>query len=264
MKFFHRDFPTPSVTIYPLGDFHYGSRQCDVGFIKHAVSIIADDPIGYWFGIGDMMENAIIGSKSDVYLQLVPPKEQMEAIVELLQPIAKKGLFLIAGNHEQRSMRVVGLVPEQYIGLQLGIPFLGYSAMGVIGLKSIKRPRTFSFFAHHNIGGGYTPGGKTNRAAALRHIAPTVDATFTGHVHMTGRTPVTWFEPGEIGILRKTGYDYIIGSTLTWDESYAEEKAKPASTVELIRVTFVGGTSGHRDTRQQIYGVISKGQEGGA
>jgi hypothetical protein len=258
MQFFYRDFPTPQVTLYPLGDFHYGSRQCDVGFIKHVVKLIADDPNGYWFGMGDMMENAIIGSKSDVYLQVMPPKEQMEAIVELLKPIAKKGLFAIAGNHEQRSMRVVGLVPEQYICIQLGIPFMGYSCMGTIKLKSSHSPRTFSFYAHHNTGGGYTPGGKVNRAIALRKIAPTVDATFTGHVHMTGRNPVTWFEAGETQVLKKTGYDYIIGSTLTWNESYAEEKAKPASTVELIRVTFIGGTNGKHDSRRQIYEVIGK------
>jgi hypothetical protein len=70
--------------------------------------------------------------------------------------------------------------------------------------------------------------------------------------------PITWFEPGETQTIKKTGYDYITGSALTWDESYAEEKAKPASTVEFIKVTLVGGTCGKRDTRQQIYGVISK------
>jgi hypothetical protein len=258
MKFFHKEFPTPSITLFPLGDFHYGSRQCDVGFIQDVVKTIADDPQGYWFGMGDFMENAIIGSKSDVYLQVMPPKEQMEAIVELLKPIAEKGLFAIAGNHEQRSMRVVGLAPEQYICIQLGIPFMGYSCIGTLRLNSSHSPKMFSFYAHHNTGGGYTPGGKVNRAIALRKIAPTVDATFTAHVHMTNRMPVTWFEPGETQTIKKTGYDYITGSALTWDESYAEEKAKPASTVEFIKVTLIGGTCGKRDTRQQIYGVISK------
>lgn len=99
-------------------------------------------------------------------------------------------------------------------------------------------------------------GGKINAATKLRRICPTVDATFTAHVHTTARIPVTWFEPGHGQALRKTGYDYISGSTLTWNKSYAEVKAKHPSTVEHIVVKFVGCSNGRTDNRKQIYEVI--------
>jgi hypothetical protein len=68
--------------------------------------------------------------------------------------------------------------------------------------------------------------------------------------------PVTWYEPARIEVKKKVGYDYITGSALTWNGSYAEEKAKPPASVEFIKVTFVGCTNGRRDNRQQIYEVI--------
>jgi len=258
MRFYSFDIPAKRFTLYPLGDFHYGSRQCDVRFIQRLVDEIKGNPDARWVGMGDFIENAIIGSKSDVYLQTIPPKEQVDEIIHILEPIRDKGLFFIVGNHESRTMRVVGQQPEEILSYALRVPVAGYSACAVFDLTKAHTPRTFSCYFHHGAGGGYTPGGKVNAASKLRLIAPTADATFSGHSHMTSRTSVTWFEPGAGKILRKTGYDYITGSALTWDESYAEEKAKRASTVEHIKVTFIGSTTGRMDNRQQIYEIITQ------
>ena len=258
MKVHKFEFPAKRITLYPLGDWHYGSRQSDVGFIQKVVDEVKSNPEARWVGMGDLIENAIIGSKSDVYLQMIPPEEQLNAVCDILGPIKDKGLFILAGNHESRTMRVAGLQPEQHISARLLVPFAGYSCMAWITLTKAHKKNRFSLYCHHNYGGGYTMGGKVNRAEKLRDIFPTVDATFSGHFHTTSRTPKTWFEPGVSDVLKMTGYDYITGSALTWDESYAEEKAKPPSTVEHIKVTFVGSVSGGKDTRQQIYEVITK------
>ena len=245
------------MTIYPLGDFHYGSRQCNEKFIRQVVDEIKENDLAYWVGMGDMIENALIGSKSDVYTQTVPPTEQMDYICDLLRPIAKKGLFGIAGNHEQRSMRVAGIIPEQYMLTRLGLPYMGFSCLAYFIMSKCKTPKAFQAFFHHYYGGGYTKGGKINRAEQLRRIVPVVDATFSGHFHITSRTPVTWFEAGREQIIKHTGYDYITGSTLEWNKSYAEERAKPAATCELIKVTFIGSNNGKvTDGRRQIFEVI--------
>jgi hypothetical protein len=256
MEFFYKKFDTPAITLYPIGDFHYGSRQCNIPFIKQVVDEIKHTKNAWWVGMGDMMENAIMGSKSDMYTQTVSPKEQIKEIVDLLKPIKDKGLFMIAGNHEQRTMRAVGLIPEDHIALQLDIPYKGFSCYAVLQTKSHHEPLCFSCYFHHNYGGGYTNGGKVNRADSLRKFVPTADATFSGHFHITSRLPVTWYEPARIEVKKKIGYDYITGSALTWNGSYAEEKAKPPASVEFIKVTFVGCTNGRRDNRQQIYEVI--------
>ena len=256
MKFYHKKFKTKQMTLYPIGDWHFGSRQCNEDFIKQIVNEIKADDDAYWVGMGDFMENAVVGSKSDVYTQTLPPKEQMEHIVETLTPIKEKGLFMIAGNHESRTHRMVGLTPEQYIGIQLDVPYGGFSCLAVLQMKS-KAPNTFTCYFHHNYGGGFTHGGKVNRADALRKIVPTADAIFSGHFHITSRIPFTWYDAGKTRVKKYIGFNYITGSALEWDGSYAEEKAKPSATVEHIKIIFKGCTSGNKDNRKQIYEVIT-------
>jgi len=262
MEFFERTFKKNFFRLYPIGDWHLGSRQCSEEFIVRLVERVRKDEDGWWVGMGDLMENAIIGSKSDVYTQVLPPREQMDHIVDLLKPIAKKGLFLIAGNHEQRTMRVAGIVPEAYIAARLDMPYMGFSCYAQLYVREDQRGkheghgRGWACYFHHNYGGGYSTGGKVNRAEQLRLIAPTADAIFSGHFHITSRIPASWYEMGKKAVHKKTGYDYITGSALTWNGSYAEERGKRPATLEHISVTFIGGTSGRADNRQQIYEII--------
>jgi len=239
MKFIRHDSGQSKVDLYPIGDWHYGSPQCDLKFIKKVIDIIDKNPDALWVGMGDLIENAIVGSKSDVYLQSASPSQQIEDIVKILTPIKDKCLFLMPGNHEERTMRQVGLHPGQIIASDLRVKYIGYSAVLALYLptKSNAKLRAVCYF-HHNTGGGFTAGGKVNAASRLRLIVPTADATFSGHSHTTNRSPVTWYEAGKRGLVRHTGYDYIIGSTLTYKDSYAEEKAKRPSTLEQIMVSF--------------------------
>jgi hypothetical protein len=257
VNFFTRQFNTPSIRLYPLGDFHYGSRQCDVELVKQVLGQIEKDPIGYWVGMGDFIENAIIGSKSDMYTQLVPPREQIQAIADLLAPIQDKGLFLIGGNHEQRTHRLVGMDPSELLAEKLDLPFRGFSCLAFLQVRS-KTPRGFKCYFHHNRGGGSSKGSKVNRLSALRLIVPDADAVFGAHVHDTSRTPVTWYDCTYDRVVPRYGCNYNIGSALTWNESYAEEKVYPPASPEFICVEFVGATSGRGDNRKQIFTVIRR------
>jgi len=257
MKFFSAKFNTPSFRLYPLGDFHYGSAQFDANLVEQTINRIDGDDRGYWVGMGDFMENAIIGSKSDMYTQKVSPADQIAGITEMLEPIKDKGLFLIGGNHEMRSHRLVGINPSEMIAGNLGLPFLGLSVLAMFYVKS-KTPFGFKCYFHHNRGGGSTKGSKVNRLSALRLIVPDADAVFGAHVHDTARTPVTWYDCTYNGLVVREGCNYNIGSALTWNESYAEEKAYTPATPEFVCVEFVGATSGKCDNRKQIYSIIKK------
>ncbi len=263
MKFFFKKFPKREFTLYPIGDFHVGSPQCNEGFIRQVLEEIKQNDNAYWCGLGDFMENAIVGSLSDVYTQTMAPEEQAKMIVKWLEPIKHKGLFMIGGNHEQRSHRATGMTPEEYISAELGrdetgrrwVPFLGFSVYATFELLC-KTPKSFRCYFHHNRGGGYTKGGKINAAERLRLIAPTADAIFSAHSHVTSRMQTTWYDVGRKEILNKKGYNYIIGSALEYSGSYADEKARPAAIVEFIKVTFQGGLNGRYDGRKQFYSVI--------
>jgi hypothetical protein len=251
MKFFTRQFNTPSIRLYPLADFHYGSPQCDETLVKQVIKQIKDDPIGYWVGMADFMENAIIGSKSDVYTQVVPPREQLNHVYDLLSPIRDKGLFLIGGNHEQRTHRLVGMDPSELLAEKLDLPFRGFSCLAFLQTRSPKNPRGFKCYFHHK-------GHKRTNFNALRLIVPDADAVFGAHVHDTSREPVTWYDCSYDRIITRFGCNYRVGNALTWNDSYAEEKTHKPATPEFICVEFVGATSGRGDNRKQIYTVIRR------
>lgn len=267
MKYKHIDLPLKRVRLWPLGDWHWGSRQCLSRFVREIVAEIQKDPESRWVGMGDLMENALLESKGDVYMQEKTPEEQIDEIVELLEPIADKCLYMIPGNHEERTKRQVGIHPSKIIADMLStpehkIPFCSHSVLLTLNLTKVRVSgcKSFLCYFHHNRGGGSTFGGKINRATKLRQIVPTADATFSAHMHITSRIPHTWYTAGRQHLQRRTGYDYIIGSSLFWTESYAEEKALPPSSVEQAVVTFVGGKRPSKmgdDTRKQLYTVIT-------
>jgi hypothetical protein len=243
--------------LFPLGDWHWGSRQVFPRFIKQEIDTIAADPEARWCSMGDLIENAIVGSKSDVYLSTTNPEKQIEDVVALLKPIKDKGLFMIPGNHSARTMRVAGVDPDKVIADLLGLPYARYSIMASFRLAQSKGHRAVCYF-HHSRGGGSTPGGKVNAASKLRLIVPSADAVFCGHSHTTNREPLTWFDAGDKGLIRRQGYNYIIGSALTWKESYAEEKGMRPAAVEQIMVRFeVKNHHDHNRYLKQTYHIIS-------
>ena len=255
MKFLSFDLPLKALNLYPLGDWHHGSRQTFPRFIKQEIDQIASDPEARWCSMGDLIENAVVGSKSDVYLSTSNPEKQIEDVVALLKPIKDKGLFMIPGNHSARTMRMAGIDPDKVIADLLGIPYARYSILASFGLSKVKS-RAVCYF-HHSRGGGSTPGGKVNAAAKLRLIVPSADAVFCGHSHTTNREPLTWFDAGISGLVRRQGYNYIIGSALTYKESYAEEKGYRPAAVEQIMVRFeVKSRHGHVKYLKQTYHII--------
>lgn len=256
MKFILCDLPLKAVDLYPIGDWHLGSRQTLPKFITQVVQEIADNSEARWVSMGDLMENAIVGSKSDVYLATENPEDQLEKIVQLLKPIKDKCLFMIPGNHGARTMRMAGIDPDKVIADRLDVPYARYSVLASLMFRGIPPPNRAVCFFHHSRGGGSTPGGKVNAASKVRLITPNADAVFVGHSHTTSRTPITFYDAGYRGLVRRNVYDYIIGSALAWKESYAEEKALRPATVEQICVRFECRHSDRNHYVKQTYRII--------
>jgi hypothetical protein len=264
VKPFIKKFGTPFFDLYPIGDLHLGSQQCDDRFVKQVIDEIADNEDAYWCGMGDLIENALPTSLGDMYTQVLSPEAQLDRLIEWFEPIKEKGLFMIRGNHEDRTYKAVGQRPERYIERALGknprtgksyVPFLGISCYAKFMLNS-KTPKSFRCLFHHNTGGGGTMGGKVNRSMKLRPLAPSADAIFSGHTHITDRKSLAWSDIGDNEITKKRTIFYVIGSTLTYDESYAETKALLPACKELIKVRFKGATTGKRDNRAQDFHII--------
>ena len=72
----------PFINIYPLGDVHLGSKECNIELFKQWIEMVQSDPFGYVVVIGDVMNMGLKNSKSNVYEEVLTPVQQKEALYE--------------------------------------------------------------------------------------------------------------------------------------------------------------------------------------
>lgn len=109
-------FKTPgkfeSIEIYPIHDLHYGNECFDLQRWNALKKEILDGPNRYVIWVGDLMENAVPGSKGDVLSQLYSPQDQKEFITQQFCDLADRTISITDGNHEyNRTTKNVGLHP---------------------------------------------------------------------------------------------------------------------------------------------------------
>lgn len=108
--------------VYFLHDIHYGSELFDEKKWKKLKDIILNDDNAYVCVVGDVLENAIPGSKSDMFSQTHSPAEQKEWATQQFKDLAHKILAVVPGNHENnRTTKVSGMYPLYDCCLLAGI-----------------------------------------------------------------------------------------------------------------------------------------------
>lgn len=111
-KLIKASYPTfDHLNIYPLGDVHIGSRECNLPLLNQWIEMVKNDSNAAVVIIGDMMNMGLKNSKSNIYEESLSPMEQKEVCYKLLAPIADKIIAGCSGNHETRSVREVGTNP---------------------------------------------------------------------------------------------------------------------------------------------------------
>ena len=108
--------------IYFLHDVHFGSALFDERKWKHLKKKIKDNERAYVCWIGDLMENAIPGSKSDMFSQTHSPAQQKEWAAQELFDLSNKTLAVVSGNHcYNRTTKASGMFPMYDICMLAGV-----------------------------------------------------------------------------------------------------------------------------------------------
>ena len=108
--------------IYFIHDVHFGSELFNEKEWKAMKNKIQSDDRAYVCWIGDLMENAIPNSKSDMFTQRYSPAEQKEWATQQLSDLRGKTLAVVPGNHEHnRTTKMCGLYPLYDCCLLAGI-----------------------------------------------------------------------------------------------------------------------------------------------
>lgn len=192
------------LTILPIGDTHLGDPHADEELLRKRIEFIATHENCYTILCGDILNNAVRQSVSDVYSERYSPMQAIQYAVELFEPIKHKIIGIVDGNHEARSYKDSGVALGQIIADELGLSdkycseglfiFLrfGQNNKRETNGSGKQRKLCYTIYACHGNGGGKKVGGKLN---ALEDLAGIVDADcyVAGHVHLPGNFKENYF-----------------------------------------------------------------------
>lgn len=225
-------FPA-NVHILPLADTHIGDAHCDMGLISDTIEKVLISPNYYTILDGDLMNTAIIGSKSDVYHDQMPPSEQLAKCADLFGGLAAAGkiLAVLPGNHEERISRTVGVDMTQLLCRELGIEHLYSPTSALVFLRfgeNRKKGRrykiVYSIYCNHGRGGGRRLGGKLNALEDMARIV-TADVYLMGHTHMPAVfRQAHYIATPQCTISEREQVFVNTASFLDWDGSYGDRQ----------------------------------------
>lgn len=221
-----------------FGDLHYGHPQCDLKKAKGYLDWALKNNV-YVICMGDLLECGLTTSIGDsVYQQDLNPQEQLEEVIELLKPLADKGLIIgiHAGNHENRITKATSIDVTKIMAKILGVKYLGYACWNMLWVGSQK----YSLYSTHGSGGSRF---KHTKLKTVMDLAQWIDADMIamGHLHSLATEAVIKQRVDFRNRQVKNNDCKIIltGSFLEWDKSYAQMMNMPitklgAPTIKLM------------------------------
>jgi len=225
--------------LLPFGDVHIGAPGCNLKKAKDYIQWAIDND-AWILGMGDLIENASRHSVGNgVNEQTLRNDEQIDAAIELLKPVAKKGLLLglLHGNHEWRADKEVDINPTKYIARVLGVPFLGYTIFLYLRVGKI----TYTVYALHGASSSTKPAGKVGALFDLSR-GVNADLYLMGHVHdlFTGADVVRYVDMASKTAKEKKRYYALTGSYLEYFDGYGEMKGYTMVKLGSPRVRLDG------------------------
>lgn len=226
------------IILYGLSDWHIGSEYCDRKLLQSFVDTIQHTKNAYCVILGDVMDNALKGSKSNVYTATMNPDRQISEGANILYPIRDKILAITEGNHEVRSVKEVGLLPMNYLSAKVGVNVDKVYSIGAFilfltyeNMMNSGRSTTFTLYCKHGNGGGGTVGGKANSMAKMQ-MQIVADVYLSGHTHVElGFAPQIYIaDATRKTLMCQKQLNVNTGSFLNWGGYAAEGNYAPSVT----------------------------------
>lgn len=242
----HKFTDNEDITIIPVSDVHLGARECYEKEWEAFCKGLLDRPNTYLILVGDMINNGIKTSVTNVYEETIRPRDQKIRIAKSLEPIKSRILCIVSGNHERRN-RDVDDDPMYDIACKLDIENLFRENMAFIKLQFGKRRSSgetnpvYMLCASHGHGSSIYTGAAVTKAERFGMAIDGIDCLIVGHVHKPMNYPV--------GKLRVNRYNnnvkvvpwYLVVST-SWlgYSSYAAQKLLTPTAFSLQEIRLCG------------------------
>jgi len=111
MKIIKRDLGPDfeSIEVVNMGDLHIGDASFDEKLLDKEIKKIREIKNRFVVLNGDLINNAIRNSVSDIYTEQMSPQAQLEFLVKKFEPIKDKILGISQGNHCFRTYKETGI-----------------------------------------------------------------------------------------------------------------------------------------------------------
>ncbi len=157
-----------------FGCSHAGSIHAKKEWLQYYINLLKDRDT-YGIDLGDNFENAIPSrGEGMVFDQDKSPQDQLDEMVEMFTPVAKKLIGACGSNHSERSWKEVGLDLDKELFSRLGVPSIYKGPEGVVVFEGKKIA-----FAHGQ-GHGTNEWGDARKIYA---VYPQADIVAVSHRH---------------------------------------------------------------------------------
>lgn len=197
-----KHFPeNKDIVLIPIGDVHLGAAEHMEAAWREFRTAIQNEENSYIILCGDLINNATRNSVSNMFDEVMRPREQKRLMTEMLMPLRDRILCAVPGNHEGRSGRDADDDPCYDIMCKLDLEDLYRENMAFLKIQigsltaNGTRNPTYTFAITHGSGGGILTGGAVNRAERFGYAIDGADALIVGHTHKPFNT-----YPGKIKI----------------------------------------------------------------
>lgn len=183
-------FPSNNdVKIYPISDVHLGAAEHMQAEWERFLAKLLEDHNAKVILCGDLVNNALKTSVSNIYEETMRPREQKKMMVDMLYPIRDKILCAVTGNHERRSLKDSDSDITYDIMCKLDLEHLYRENVAFVRMKIGKKGTngqcnpSYCLAVTHGTGGGVLTGGNVNRNERFGYVLDGVDALVVGHSH---------------------------------------------------------------------------------
>ena len=192
-----RHFPTnEGITIIPVSDVHLGAQECYEKDWDKFCRDLLDSKNTYVVLVGDLVNNGIKSSVTNVYEERMRPKEQKSRMVRNLTPIRERILCAVSGNHEARNLREVDNDITYDIMAKLDLEDIYREDIAFLKLQfgrkesnGLRKP-TYTFAITHGNGSSIYTGASATKAERFGMAIDGIDCLVVGHTHKPMNYPV--------------------------------------------------------------------------
>lgn len=264
MKVIIKEYPrdTKSLTLYPIADVHYGAAECMEREFKAYIKKIQEDPTAAVLICGDLINNGIKSSVTNVYDEKYSPHQQKKDMIEILDSIKLKIIGGVRGNHEYRTTRETSVDVMDDIFDKLGLcdEYAGDAGFIKITLGENEKDKRVPYMIYlaHGSGGGALLGSGLSRQDGYQLSIEGVDISVTGHTHKPTKTPSgrLIFDPRNNKVTRSNTLIYVCTAWLDYGGYPERQQLKATAKSNSI---LPGHNTARRHKKRVEIAVVNSG-----